>query len=237
MSATATATLQTSGKRAIRLVGKVVDNLRSSSSSSSSSPQGGASSSEVDDDAIGNEGMHVDGDDDDDEEGDFYLNTHMHVKSKSGKVHSTTSITQSPKFFLNKHSNKVMSLVSFQHLGQTVLVSASLDGTIRAWTLNTAYRPKEHTKQQSPMECSISIIGELLYHTLPYSNLSYPTIPCYGLPLTLLTSPSSSSSPSSLSSTSSHPPFYPPLSSHHRWRVLRRRLLMPLRACDVIIII
>jgi len=166
---------QTSGKRAIRLVGKQVDNLRSpspSSSSPSSSPQMGASS-EVDDaeEEEGNEDINGDADDDDDEEGDFYLNTHMHVKSKSGAVHSTTSFTPSPKFFLNKHSNKVMSLVSFQHLGQTVLVSASLDGTIRAWTLNTAYRPKDHSKQQSPMECSISIIGELLYPFLPPAQL------------------------------------------------------------------
>jgi len=132
-------------------------------------------SSEMDDaeEEEGNGGINGDGDDDDDEEGDFYLNTHMHVKSKSGAVHSTTSFTPSPKFFLNKHSSKVMSLVSFQHLGQTVLVSASLDGTIRAWTLNTAYRPKEHSKQQSPMECSISIIGELLYPTLSYHLLNY----------------------------------------------------------------
>lgn len=166
---------QTSGKRAIRLVGKQVDNLRSPSSPSPSSPQMGASS-EVDEEEEGNEDINMNGNDDDDEEGDFYLNTHMHVKSKSNKVHSTTSFTPSPKFFLNKHSNKVMSLVSFQHLGQTVLVSASLDGTIRAWTLNTAYRSKEHSKQQSPMECSISIIGELPYPALPPAP-SHPS-PC-----------------------------------------------------------
>lgn len=171
---------QTSGKRAIRLVGKQVDNLRSpspSSSSPSSSPQMGASSEMDDAEEEGDEDINGDGDDDDGKEGDFYLNTHMHVKSKSGAVHSTTSFTPSPKFFLNKHSSKVMSLVSFQHLGQTVLVSASLDGTIRAWTLNTAYRPKEHSKQQSPMECSISIIGELLYPFLPPAQLKCPPAP------------------------------------------------------------
>lgn len=139
---------------------------------------------------VGNEGINVEGDDDDDEEGDFYLNTHMHVKSKSGKVHSTTSFTQSPKFFLSKHSNKVMSLASFQYLDQTVLVSASLDGTIRAWTLNQAYRPKDHSKQQSPMECSVTIIGELSYPTLPCSTLLF-----YGL------QPSLNSTPTLLCST------------------------------------
>jgi len=59
----------TSGKRAIRLVGKQVDNLRSpspSSSSPSSSPQMGASS-EMDDaeEEEGNEDINGDGDDDD----------------------------------------------------------------------------------------------------------------------------------------------------------------------------
>ena len=82
----------------------------------------------------------------------------MHVKNKSGKVHSQTKFEVSPKFFFGKHSNKVMSMVVFEHDGETVLVSASLDGTIRAWTLNKAFRPKEH--KQSVMDCTVSIIGE-----------------------------------------------------------------------------